>query len=248
LKAFFGILAAIVLVSPLLDHGNPQEPVVRLGDTAPVQYWDCGNGATDESYSHGVGDERKNRACGILARDTDTKRGFAITFRLTDAKDHVSENSDPNCPPELKALTFAVFSYIHIDTDTSYTETVAYDDYSSPPTAQQLTIELDKAVAAFNYTMKSYTYKGKTYPDEVYKAKVVSRRNPATAGFASTEVTTNDGDGNNGYIRIVAAGNRVYRLSVWTDADEDPDEPTYSHVIEKERFFNSFQIARPAKY
>ncbi len=137
-------------------------------------------------------------------------------------------------------------SYIHIDTDTEYTERVTWTNYSSPVTMHQLNDALSNAVVGFTKTEPAQTIQGTFYPARTHDVRIESRRNITVAGQAGLEITANDDYSKNGFFRVFPVGHRLYLLSVVSDATEDPDVATNNHKIEVERFFNSLkQVPAP---
>ena len=129
--------------------------------------------------------------------------------------------------------TYRVQSYIYVDADNQYTESVSYTDYAEPVPADELGAALEKAVAAF------------AHPS--YQPRVSNRRGITVDGQPGLAATANDDYAKNAYFEIFAVGKRLYQLAVVTDAVEEADDGSHAHKIEAERFFKSFKLEGKAR-
>jgi hypothetical protein len=94
----------------------------------------------------------------------------------------------------------------------------------------------------FKHYEPASTSGGVKYPGHFTDVRIESRRNVVTSqGYTGLEVTANDDYSHNADFRVLAVGNRLYRLTVISDDTEEPDEPKDAHKIEANRFFDSFQ-------
>ena len=221
---FTATLALLLLVAlPILGQTG-QGQSTYLGN---VTSGDCGNGDTKSSYSKADPKNPAFRPCGVLVQYV--RPGYySVDFHVQDLKDVVKDKEDSHMAE----------SHIHTDTDTYYTERVEWTEYAEPVTADRVEREIGSLILGFKYYEPASTSGGVKYPAHFTDVRIESHRNVVPSqGYKGLEVTANDDHTHNAYFRVLAAGNRLYRLTVITDADEEPDEPKFTHKIEANRFF-----------
>jgi hypothetical protein len=225
---FTATLVLLLLVTfPILGQTG-QGQSTYLGK---VTYGNCGNGDTKSSYSSADPKNPAFRACGVLVHYVRPSY-YSVDFHVQDLNDRVKDQEDSH-----KAE-----SHISIDTDTHYTERVEWTEYSEPVTADRVQREIDGLIMGFKHYESASTYNGVNYPAHFTDVRIESRRNVVTSqGYKGLEVTADDDSSHNAYFRVLAVGNRLYRLTVIADATEEPDEPAFTHKIEANRYFDSFQ-------